>query len=229
MSRRRAGGFTLVELMVAIAVLAVMMVFAWGSITQSIRAKKVFGAVQDRYREARNALTRIVHDVEMAYISGNEDRTQVETRTFFIGEASGDVQSLRFSAFVHTPLYADANESDQTVVAYFGAADRDNRGPENVIRRENRRMANQGERWDSAPGESEVLFTDVKKLKFTYWDVRASEWKDSWSTQGVEGAAGRVPDRVKVALTFLDENGKEITLSAEARIYLQEALVFFAN
>src|SRR5262249_20239250 len=100
MSRRNAG-FTLVELMVAIAVLAVMMLFAWGSISQTVRAKKVFGAVQDRYREARNALTRIVHDVEMAYLSGNEDRTQVETRTFFVGESSGEVQSVRFSAFAH--------------------------------------------------------------------------------------------------------------------------------
>ncbi len=228
-ARNRAGGFTLVELMVAIAVLAVMMVFAWGSISQSVRAKIVFGAVQDRYREARNALTRIVHDLEMAYLSGNEDRTQIETRTFFVGEASGDVQNVRFSAFAHTPLYSDANESDQTVIAYYGASDRDNRGQENVIRRESRRMANQGERWDTAPGEADVLFTNVKKLKLTYFDVRANEWKDSWTTQGVEGSAGRVPDRVKVALTFLDESGKEITLTAQARIYLQEALNFYAN
>jgi general secretion pathway protein J len=229
MTRRRDAGFTLVELMVAIAVLALMMVFGWGAISQTVRAKTVFGAVQDRYREARNALIRIVHDIEMAYISMNEDRTLIETRTFLVGEASGDVQSLRFSAFAHTSLYADANESDQTVVAYYGATDRDNRGQENVIRRENRRMANPGERWDSAAGEAEVLFTNVKKLRFTYFDVRANEWKDSWSTQGAEGAAGRLPDRVKVALTFVDENGKEITLTAQARIYLQEMLNFYAN
>lgn len=229
MSRSRDKGFTLVELMVAIAVLAVMMLFAWGSISQAVRAKRVYTAVQDRYREARNALARIVHDLEMAYLSGNEDRTQLETRTFFVGEASGDVQSVRFSAMTHTPLYADANESDQTVISYYGASDRDNRGTENVIRRENKRMSNQGERWDSAPGESDILFSDVKKLKLTYFDVRANEWKDSWTTQGVEGSAGRVPDRVKVMLTFLDENGKEITLSAEARVYLQEALNFYAN
>ncbi|HKA90060.1 MAG TPA: type II secretion system protein [Haliangiales bacterium] len=226
---RRNAGFTLVELMVAIAVLAVMMLFAWGSISQTVRAKKVFGAVQDRYREARNALTRIVHDVEMAYLSGNEDRTQVETRTFFVGESSGEVQSVRFSAFAHTPLYKDANESDQTVIAYYGAPDRDARGQENVVRRESKRMANQGERWDTAPAEAEILFTGVKKLKFTYFDVRANEWKDAWTTQGVEGSAGRVPDRVKVALTFVDENGKEITLTAQARVYLQEALNFYAN
>ena len=226
---RRQRGFTLVEVLVAVAVLAVMMIFAWGAISQTVRAKKVFGASQDRYREARNAMTRIVHDLEMAYVSGNEDRTQVETRTFFIGEASGDIQSLRFSSFAHTRLYSDANESDQTVIAYFGANDRDARGQENIMRRENRRLSGPGERWDSTPGETDILFTDVKKLKFTYWDFRGSEWKDTWSTQGVEGANGRIPDRIKIALTFVDENGKETTLTTEARLHLQEMLNFYAN
>ena len=165
----------------------------------------------------------------MAYVSANEDRTQVETRTFFIGEASGDVQNLRFSSFAHTRLYADANESDQTVIAYFGANDRDVRGQENIMRRENRRLSSPGERWDSTAGETDILFTDVKKLKFTYWDFRANEWKDTWSTQGVEGANGRIPDRIKIALTFLDENGKETTLTTEARLHLQEMLTFYAN
>jgi len=226
---RRQRGFTLVEVLVAVAVLAVMMLFAWGSISQTVRAKRVFGAIQDRYREARNAMTRIVHDLEMAYVSANEDRTQIETKTFFVGESSGDIQSLRFSSFCHTRLYADANESDQTVVAYFGAADRDNRGQENIMRRENRRLSSVGDRWDATPGETEILFTDAKKLKFTYWDFRAQEWKDAWSTQGVEGAQGRIPDRIKIALTFVDENGKETTLTTEARLHLQEMLNFYAN
>src|SRR5262249_30677672 len=116
---RRTKGFTLIEVMIAVGVLALMMVIAWGTVVQTMRANKHFGAVQDRYREARNALAKMVSDIQTAYVSSNEDRTQQEPRTFFIGDASGDINSLRFSCFAHTRLYADANESDQTVVAYF--------------------------------------------------------------------------------------------------------------
>lgn len=229
--RRTQAGFTLIEVMIAVGVLTLMMAIAWGTVVQTMRANKHFGAVQDRYREARNALARMVSDLEMAYISGNEDRTLQDPRTFFIGEASGDVNGLRFSAFAHTRLYADANESDQTVVSYFSAPDPVNRGQTDVMRRETRRMPSpqQGEKWDTAPGETDVLFAGVTKLKLQYFDGRDAEWKDGWSTQGVEAGANRMPTRVRISLSFVDEEGKEITLTTQAKVYLQEMLQFYAN
>jgi general secretion pathway protein J len=214
--------------MIAVTILVLMMAIGWGTVVQTMRANKHFGGVQDRFREARAALGRMAADLSMAYISGNEDRTMQEPRTFFVGEASGDVASVRFSAFAHTRLYADANESDQTIIAYFGASDPVNRSQNNLMRRESRRMPNQ-ERWDAAPGATDIIFSGVTRLRISYFDVRDKEWKESWSTQGVEGSANRMPDRVRISLTFLDEEGKEITLTTQARVYLQEMLQFYAN
>jgi general secretion pathway protein J len=227
MRRRGAAGFTLVEVMIAIAVLALMMTIAWGTAVQTMNASRHFGAVQDRFREARAAMARMVADIEMAYISGNEDRTLNDVRTFFIGESAGDVDQLRFSSFAHQVLYADANESDQTVVSYYAVPDRRDRSRQNLMRRETRRMGN--EKPEALPGEANVLFSDVKRLKLAYFDVRANEWKDSWSTQGIEGAAGRLPDRVRIQLVFEDEDGKETILTTQAKVHLGEMLQFFAN
>jgi general secretion pathway protein J len=232
MRRRRApAGFTLIEVMIAIGVLCLMMVIAWGTVVQTMRANKHFGLVQGRYREARNALARIAADIEMAYVSGNEDRTQLEPRTFFIGDASGDVNSLRFSAFAHQRVYVDANESDQTIIAYFAAPDPTNRGQTDVMRRETRRMPSPqaGEKWDSVAGATDVLFAGVAKLKLSYFDVRTAEWKESWSTQGADAGANRMPGRVRISLSFVDEDGKEITLTTQAKVALQEMLQFYAN
>jgi general secretion pathway protein J len=225
---RRERGFTLIEVMIAVAVLCLMMVIAWGSVVQTIIANKHFGAIEDRYREARNALGKIASDLSMAYISGNEDRSAQEPRTFFIGDSAGDSANLRFSTFAHVRLYADANESDQTVIGYFTAPDPVDRRTTDVMRRESRRMSWQGEKWDAVPGQSDVLFANVTRIKISYFDVRANEWKDGWTSQG-EGTAARLPTRVKIALTFVDDDGKEITLSTQQELMLQEQLTFYAN
>lgn len=217
-------GFTLIETLIALAVLSLMMVIAWGTATQTMNAKKHFGAVQDRFREARAAMQRMVSDIEMSYISNNEDRTHSDPRTFFIGESSGDIHGLRFSSFAHQRLYADANESDQTVIVYYSAPDRVNRSQLNLMRRETRRLGN--EKPESLPGDSDVLFSNITKLHLAYFDVKANEWKDTWSTQGADGSAGRLPDRVRIALSFVDDEGKEITLTTQAKVHLSEMLQF---
>jgi general secretion pathway protein J len=201
-----------------------MMVIAWGTATQTMNAKRHFGAVQDRFREARAAMQRMVSDIEMAYLSNNEDRTHSDPRTFFVGESSGDIHALRFSSFAHQRLYADANESDQTVIVYYSAPDRQHREHTNLMRRETRRLGN--EKPESLPGESDVLFSNLTKLSLAYFDVKANEWKDSWSTQGADGSAGRLPDRVRITLSFLDDEGKEMTLTTQAKVNLSEMLQF---
>lgn len=225
--KRRGGGFTLLEIMVAISILALMMVVGWGVSNQITKAKKKYGAQQDRWREARLALSRMTRDFSMAYLSGNEDRSRDTTRTFFFGEEEGAIDTARFSTFVHTPLYADANESDQTTVTYSSEPDRENRSKTNLVRRETRRLT--ADKAEQAKGATEVLFSDVNKLELAYWDMRTREWRDAWSTSGADTNANKLPDRVRIKLTFLDENGKEITLTTQARIYLQEVISFYAN
>jgi general secretion pathway protein J len=222
----RSAGFTLVEVLIAISILVLMMVIAWGTATQTMRAKRHFGAQQDRYREARAALARMVSDIEMAYLSSNEDRNLNDTRTFFLGDSSGDVQTLRFSTFAHQRLYADANESDQTVVVYYPAPDREDRTRTNLMRRELRRPGN--EKPESLPGDSDILFSGVSRLELDYFDVRGNEWKDDWKTSSPEHQ-NKLPDRVRIQLSFLDDAGNELTLTTQAKIHLGEMLQFVTN
>lgn len=221
------SGFTLVETLIALAVLSLMMVIAWGTATQTMNAKKHFGAIQDRYREARAAMQRMVGDIEMAYLSGNEDPSHSDPRTFFVGDGSGDIHGLRFSTFAHQRLYADANESDQTVIVYYSAPDRKDRSALNLMRRETRRIFN--EKPETLPGESDVLFSNLTKLHFAFFDVKNNEWKDTWNTQGVESGGKRLPDRVRISLSFLDDEGKELTLTTQAKVNLSELIQFAPN
>lgn len=226
-ARNRDAGFTLIELMVAITIVAMMMTIAWGTTQQTIRAKKHYEKVQERYREVRVAMNKIVRDLSMAYISTNEDQTLMDRRTFFISEPSGDVDTVRFTTFAHQRLYQDANETDQTVVAYYSGPDPDDRRQTNLYRRESRRLAN--EKWDTIPGEADILFAGIEKFELEFWDVQDQEWEDAWNTVSADGKANKVPDRVKIRLTFLDERGKEVVFTTQSRIHLQETLQFFTN
>ncbi len=226
-TRARDGAFTLIEIMIAVAVLALMMVVAWGSVVQTMNAKRQFEGQQDRFREARAAMQRIVKDLEAAYLSANEDRTLLDTRTYFLSEGSGDIMGLRFSAFAHQRLFADANESDQAIISYYAAYDREKRTQQNLMRRETRRMGN--EKAESLKGEADVLFSNVTRFELAFFDVRDNEWKETWTTQGAEGSANRLPDRVRVTLAFPDDAGKEVVLTSQAKLNLREVLQFYAN
>ena len=225
----RQKGFTLIEVMVAIAILSLMMVVGWSVSNSITKAKKQYGAQQDRWREARLALSRMSRDFEMAYLSGNEDRTRDTTRTFFSGEAEGGIDKAQFSTFAHTPLYADANESDQTIISYAVASSREDRSRQDLMRRETRRLPSAEEKWDQVKASNDTLLSGIKRFKLEYYDFTDKSWKDSWSTQNTDGRLPRPPDRVRVTIVLENELKEEVTFTTQVRIHMQELIQSYAN
>jgi len=58
------------------------MVVAWGSVVQTMNAKQHFEKQQDRYREARAALQRMVADIESAFMASLPHRQNILNKTF---------------------------------------------------------------------------------------------------------------------------------------------------
>jgi general secretion pathway protein J len=223
MRTTRQAGFTVLELLISLAIIGFMMVVAWGTVLQTTKAKKHFEAVQDRYREVRVAMARMTRDLGMAYLSKNEPPGLLpeQKMTFFVGTSSMSESTLTFSTLAHERLTANAAESDQTVIGYYVDYDETNRQQKNLYRRENRRLA--AEKWESVPGEVDVLFSGLTKLELKYWNAEDREWEDAWNT--LEVGKEFVPERVKITLGFLDEQGKEVIFMTQARIHRPEVLV----
>ena len=49
-----------------------------------------------------------------------------------------------------------------------------------------------------------------------------------WKTTSPEHQ-NKMPDRVKIQLSFLDDEGKEMTLTTQAKVHLAEMLQFITN
>lgn len=221
--KRRESGFTLIEVMIALAILSSITVLIFGSYQQTFKSQRVVEANLSRYRSARLAMDRILRDVQMAYLSNNiVPGTEQTPRTFFDGIRRGDIDELRFTYFGHQRLYAESKESDTAAVSYFGGRDRENSRQLNLYRKETRRI--QAERFEAIPGEVELLCEDVVRLEFKYYHPERKEWLDTWRTSQADGYPNRLPSRVQVRLIVHDENGNELAFASEARIAMFQLL-----
>jgi general secretion pathway protein J len=218
----KSRGFTLIEIMVAVAILAMAVVMVFSSMRTTFKTKAAVEAQSGRYRTVRLALERLTRELSMAYISQNEDTFQQERRTFFQGKRHADYDEVRFSYFGHQRLYADGRESDTAQVVYICAPDREDSRRTNLLRRETRRLSNL--KPDEAPGETDIVCDDIVKFRLEYWDARDKQWREEWVTTAADGQPDRLPSRVRVTLTVHDERGKEVPFQTEARLAIQEPL-----
>lgn len=226
MRRRGERGFTLLEMLIALAILAMMMFITWSVTAQVGSSKKFVAKVADRNHELRVGTTRMVHDISMAYLSANENADVLEPRTFFIGKGSGEAL-LRFSSFGHRAIWADANESEQTLISYFTAPDQFTSGKTNLLRRESRRMSDEG--WDSVKAEVDILISDIEKVEFEYWNWKDNDWQPEWDSTGATGERGKLPTRVRITITVVGRDRKLIEHITQARIMMEERLQFVTN
>jgi general secretion pathway protein J len=222
-ARRRQQGFTLIEVMLALAILGFIMTMLWGTFSETSAVKKRAEAVQERTHAARVALMRMSREIEMAFMSDSENPSLQERRTMFIGTPHPDVDELRFSWFGRQRLRADAPETDTSVVLYYSAQDPDERQVTNLMRRETRRLEVQDPM--NIPGEAYVLCPGIARLKFAYFDYKKKEWKEEWNTMGADGVQ-YLPTHVRITLSIYDERGQEQVFTSSARIMMTERVAY---
>jgi general secretion pathway protein J len=214
----RAAGFTLVEVMIAVAITAAMGAMTLGAFRQVDRAQEIARAQGDRYAAARLALTRLAREVSMAYISEHYDKNRIRERpTLFKGREDG----LLFTTFAHQRLVRDAKESDEAVVEYKVASDPDHSGEEALFRREKAHIDDEADRG----GREDLVADHVQSFRIGYWDAKRKDWVREWSTRSVDHT-NDLPSRVRLELEVRLADGRTEKFSTETRIALTRPLDF---
>lgn len=223
--RRRERGMTLMEVMISTAILAGMMTLAWATISNTQDARETFESFELRNHEMRMAMGRVIADLEAAYLSKNEDQNNTTyPRTMFIAKGNGKSSDIRFSTLGHRVLWADANESDQTVIQYLAHNNPEHPGETDWVRREQRRPSNLQPSEEAA--DYDILVHDIAGAKLEFWNWKNSEWQATWDTTQIDGQKGFLPSRVRITLTTKGPDDKEYKVMTEARIWMQEVLNF---
>lgn len=232
-------GFTLMEVMVATVLMALMGILLMTSINTSVNAKDSVEHISQRFQDVRQAMSRMSREISMAYLSKHVFLADPVVVTQF----KGYKDRLFFSAFGYSVHQKDAKESDQQVIGFYLAPDKN--GQMSLMRRV---QANLNLDVESG-GRAQVLCPNVTKLSFSYFDDKLNKWDEQWIADPTNNQASappapttpgqekdpeakpkssqkswRLPSFVKISMTADMGNGEEMTWVSETQIVVQDPL-----
>lgn len=224
------AGFTMLETMIAMALLATISTIIYGAFSQSFRVRNQVEDFYDRYRDVRMAMHRMSREISMAYLSRHHNTVVEQTTTTCF---KGEENKLTFTSLAHLRMQRDAQESDQAEIGYYIDYAQTLSGDRVrcLMRREDPNL-------DMEPlrgGITQVLAEDVTNVKFEYWDptrkIGDDGWVREWDACQEKNTVGdkfpNLPQRVKITLEFPALRGnKTESWVVETRPMIKEALQF---
>lgn len=189
MTNRKKRAFTLVELLLASMMTAMILGSAFVSLSIVLKAYKELGSKTNLAETARLILDRMRADLESAFLSPHSDITR------FVGydQINGDLpaDSLTFISAINKPINTGGGSSDLAEIQYY--IDVDESTPERWLLR---RMDYTPDTDPFSGGELALLGPRVTSLDFQYFDGMA--WWPEWDS------SSEIPMAVNISLGLFE-------------------------
>ena len=194
-------GFTLLEVLVASAILSIVLAALYGVFSHTLASKRLAEERAARARVARIVLLRIGEDLQSAIppTTGNA-RFKSETR---VSRNFSD-DTLSFVTITRTASSGLAPEGELSEIEYLLEPDPTNMSQKQLVRRVRFVLSPQG----NAAEESAPLLPDVQGLRFRFFDGRT--WREDWQQ---EQGQNQLPQAVEAAVYLTDSRGESAEFS----------------
>lgn len=213
--RSAAPGFTLIEVLVAVALLVTVASALWGGMSLSVRTAQRVSDVNDRYHEGRQIINRMAAELRMAYLRADVPEFYREEDPKSFTQMVGSEDEIYFATTAHLRIRADSYESDTAEVHYFLKNDSSSfyKG-QTLFRRESTRVDNHPDKG----GTVWPVVQGVKTFKLEYWDETKEIGDDAWQRDWDSNDASLLPRRVRITLELEapDGIGKPIRFQTQA-------------
>jgi type II secretion system protein J len=207
-------GFTLLEVLVSVAILAIIMAALYSAYTTNVEAIQIARENGQVHQTARIALDRITRDVQSALTETWSPSGT--TRLGFIGkdqEKDGRrMDRTDFTTLTYMALTEQSPAADLCEVGYRVVEDSEEQEILVLMRRQKILVSLPGD--DETPAEGfgeggieQELARNLAGFRITYEDARGEE-RDRWSAEDTDGPSG-LPVLVKVRLVIKDALERE--------------------
>jgi len=231
-SRCTSGGFTLLELLLAITIFAILATTIYGVLGRTLAAKERAESRAELFAAGRDAVMRIADDLERALPPSPTNRSQV----WFIGVPGSDTvpnDQVGFVIDLQRERSAGGRRGGRAFVSYLLEPVPDAPKTFALLRHEEllldplgQAMA-QTETSEESPGDSlinEVYLVDgVAGLRFRYLDPASGSWVNSWDTTAATQPGEPpipLPPVVEVQLFLFDGSGGYVDFSTRVDLPL---------
>ena len=204
---KKNSGFTLLEILIAIFIFAVVMTTIFMSYTGTFRVVDETESQAEIYRMAGIAMERMLEDLESIYIPKTEESPKSEEDTASPFQLVGEdreiegrpADTLRFISTAHLNLSGQGQEPGAAEIGYYLKENEE--GDDLVLYRSDRPVFK-----EASPSEDEtggwVLCERLASVNFTYHEENG-ELRESWDSASGE-LKGKIPRMVSISLEFVN-------------------------
>ena len=209
-------GFTLIEVLISIAILSGVMLLLWQITNQTIRAKTAAEKREALYHTARVSMNKMMLDFSQSFLLDGKGQWGLKQGAEAVKtEFRGSDAAVHFASLSHQRLFQGAYESESAEIGYRLESDPDAPDLYRLLRRESKIV-------DDRPDDSGVwipLAEGVKRCSFQYYDGEKFDWLSTWNSEGSE--KGRLPRAVKIDLILEDPKNSEEDFPFETIVFVE--------
>jgi type II secretion system protein J len=199
--RPQSCGFTLVEILIAIFILAVVMATVYVSYSDVLKTTHQVEEEGDIYKMARTAMDRIIKDVSSLQASAGSFDLRTEKKTL----SSREFHSIFFWSASHLVFSDQEEEGRPASIGYYVRENDDHQGFSLWRTDVSGAKPDKGKNTDGGF----IICRNVNAFRLTFYDAGGRE-TDSWDTSSAGGnQTNKLPAAVKIELFLVNANDQE--------------------
>lgn len=205
-----AGGFSLIEVMISLSILAFMGAALFTILKNATDMQDEERARSDLHNMGRNTMERMRRELSQAFLSANQTE---EYKTHFKATDRDPIDEIDFVTRAHEKHYPDVREGDLAEVGYRSEEGHEDGAFRTLLHREATVI---DDRHDQG-GLTLPMCHHVRELNFRFFDESKEEWVEEWDTEGADTPL-RLPRAVEIRLELEDAEGRTASFSTRTLV-----------
>lgn len=212
---RTVGGFTLIEILIAILILGVVLSTVYAAYTGTFRMIRISEDNRDIYGMGRTALHRMIQDFNNMTPYGGKfefyaKRKESGNQTF---------SRLLFTSTVNLDLGGQTGPAGISTIEYVVETDRDQEGFV-LLRAETVRRENVADEQKKVKTAGFPVCDRLHSLNYKFYDLAGKEHETWDSRANSEAQTGRTPVIIAVELNLVNPDNRDHPFKFTTKIYL---------